>query len=169
MSRGAVFFDRDGVLNRDVAYAHRPDQIEWMPGAAQALKLANDAGRLVFVVTNQSGIARGMFAEADVQALHRWMGEALAAEGARIDGWRYCPHHPDGTVPAYARECDDRKPAPGMITALIAEHDLDPARSFLIGDMPRDVQAAEAAGIRGLLFDGGDLPALVAYGLTLTA
>ena len=166
--RGAVFFDRDGVLNRDVAYAHRPDQIEWTPGAAEALKLANDAGRLVFVVTNQSGVARGMFTEADVAALHRWMQAELAAQGARVDGWRYCPHHPEGTVAAYARECADRKPGPGMITALIAERDLDPARSFLVGDRDRDVEAAEAAGIAGFLFDGGDLPALVAFGLRRT-
>ena len=168
MSRGAVFFDRDGVLNKDVAYAHRRDQIEWTPGAAEAVRLANAVGRLVFVVTNQSGVARGLFDEAAVQALHRWMGDELAAQGARIDGWRYCPHHPDGVVPAYARESEDRKPAPGMILSLMAEHDVDPARSFLIGDMERDVQAAEAAGMPGLLFDGGDLPALVARGLALS-
>ena len=163
--RGAVFFDRDGVLNRDVAYVHRPDQIEWTPGAAEAVKLANEAGRLVFVVTNQSGVARGMFSEADVQALHRWMEGELAAQGARIDGWRYCPHHPEGVVAAYARECDCRKPASGMILALIAEHALDPAQCFLVGDRPRDVEAAEAAGVRGLLFDGRDLPGLVRAGL----
>ena len=168
MGQGAVFFDRDGVLNRDVGYPHRPDQIEWTPGAAEAIRLATAAGRRVFVVTNQSGVARGFFDEAAVQALHRWMGDALAAQGARIDGFAYCPHHPQGVVEGYGRACDCRKPGPGMILRLIADHDIDPARSFLIGDRASDMQAAAGAGMRGLLFgDGEDLPALVREGLAL--
>ena len=169
MSQGAVFFDRDGVLNRDVGYAHRPDQIEWTPGVVEAIRLANEAGRLVFVVTNQSGVARGYFDEATVQALHRWMAETLAAQGARIDGFAYCPHHPDGVVAGYARDCDCRKPAPGMIEALIVQHAIDPTRSILIGDKASDLHAAQAAGVRGLLFTGDDLPALMREALALSA
>lgn len=168
MKRGAVFFDRDGVLNRDVGYPHRPGQIEWTPGAAEAIKAATAAGRRVFVVTNQSGVARGYFDEAAVQALHGWMAETLAAQGASIDGFAYCPHHPEGVVQGYARACDCRKPAPGMILRLIAEHDLDPARSLLIGDKASDMEAARRAGVLGVLFEGGDLPALVREGLALT-
>jgi D-glycero-D-manno-heptose 1,7-bisphosphate phosphatase len=167
--RGAVFFDRDGVLNRDTGYPHRPDQIEWTPGAAEAVKAANDAGRLVFVVTNQSGVARGLFDEAAVNALHAWMAAELARQGARIDGFSYCPHHPAGTVAAYARACDCRKPEAGMLRDLIARHRLDPARCVMIGDRDSDLQAAQAAGVRGLLFDGTDLPAVVRNGLALTA
>ena len=147
----------------------RAELVEWTPGVAEAIALANAAGRVVLVVTNQSGVARGYFSEADVQALHRWMAEALAAQGARIDGFAYCPHHPQGMVDGYVQVCDCRKPAPGLITRLIAEHDLDPARSVLIGDRDSDMQAAEAAGVRGLLFDGGDLPALVREALALIA
>ena len=169
MGQGAVFFDRDGVLNRDVGYPHLPEQIAWTPGAAKAVRLANAAGRKVFVVTNQSGVARGMFDEAAVRALHRWMAERLAERGARIDGFAYCPHHPEGSVAAYARACDCRKPAPGLLTALIAEHGLDPDRAFLIGDKARDLQAAQAAGVLGLLYDGGNLPALVREGLARTS
>ena len=163
--RGAVFFDRDGVLNRDVGYAHRPEQIEWIPGVAEAVAAVNASGRLAFVVTNQSGVARGLYDEADVEALHRWMADELAAQGARIDAFAYCPHHPQGTVAAYARACDCRKPAPGMLDALILEYDVDRARSFLVGDNPTDLAAATAAGVAGHLFEGDDLPGLVATGL----
>ena len=169
MQRGAVFFDRDGVLNREVGFAYRPEEIEWTPGVAEAIRLANEAGHLAFVVTNQSGIARGYFGEADLESLHRWMTDTLAAQGARIDGFAWCPHHPEGIVAAYTSVCDCRKPAPGMILRLIAEHDIDPARSILIGDRETDLQAAEAAGVRGLLFSSGELPALVREGLALTA
>lgn len=169
MRRGAVFFDRDGVLNRDVGYAHRSDQIEWTPGVAAAVAACNGADRWVFVVTNQSGVARGFFDEAAVKALHLWMAKSLAALGARIDDFAYCPDHPEGTVAAYARTSDRRKPGSGMIEALIAEHDVDRRHSFLIGDKASDLAAARAAAIPGLLFEGGDLLALVRQGLSQTA
>ena len=91
--RPAIFFDRDGVLNRDVGYPHRPNQIEWSPGVFEAVRRANQAGWLVFVVTNQSGVARGLYDEAAVEQLHAWMDGEFAAHGARIDAWSYCPHH----------------------------------------------------------------------------
>lgn len=150
-SRGAVFFDRDGVLNRDTGFAHRPDQIVWVEGAARAVRRVNAAGLHAFVVTNQSGIARGLYTEAQVDDLHRWMAAELARAGARIDAWEVCPHHPD-----FDRDCRRRKPLPGMLEDLIARFAVDPTRSLMVGDRETDMQAARAAGVRGLLFPGAD-------------
>lgn len=156
-AQGAVFLDRDGVLNQDTGYPYRPEQIVWTPGAAAAVRRLNQAGFLVFVVTNQSGVARGYYSEADVQALHRWMASELVIQGARIDGWRYCPHHPNAAVPAYRLACACRKPAPGMLLSLMEAWPVDRRRSFLIGDKASDLQAARTAGLAAHLFRGGDL------------
>lgn len=161
LKRPALFLDRDGVLNPDKGYLHKIADFEWMAGAPQAIRLANDKGWFVFVVTNQAGVARGLYEERDIHVLHDFMRAELAAVGAHIDAFEYCPHHPDGVRPGYARTCDRRKPAPGMIRDLLQAWPADAARSLLIGDMPHDVAAAEAAGIRGLRFAGGDLLELV--------
>lgn len=160
--RPAVFFDRDGVLNLDVGYAHRPEQITWIAGAREAVKACNDAGYFTFVATNQSGVARGYYDETTVRRLHEWMQRELADMGAHIDAFAYCPHHPEGSVAPYDRVCDCRKPGAGMMTALLADWPVDATRSMLIGDQPTDMQAASAAGIAGHLFSHGDLSAFVA-------
>lgn len=157
LRRGAVIFDRDGVLNVDVAYAHRPDQIIWVEGAKAAVRAVNDAGLLAFVATNQAGVARGFYGEADVQALHRWMNDELAKFGAHIDAFEYSPFHPEGVIPEFSRQSECRKPNPGMLNRLLARPGVIRDASFMIGDNPTDIQAAEAAGIEGLLFDGADL------------
>jgi D-glycero-D-manno-heptose 1,7-bisphosphate phosphatase len=117
----------------------------------------NDAGYLVFVVTNQAGIARGLYEEQHVHALHHWMREQLSRHGAHIDAIEYCPYHLEGVVEHYRRVSELRKPGPGMITKLLSEWPIDLAQSFLIGDRESDLQAAAAAGIRGHLFRGGNL------------
>lgn len=155
--RPAAFLDRDGVLNHDIGYCHRIEDLVWVEGAGAFVALLNRLGYFVFVVTNQSGVARGFYDEPAVHALHAAMGADLARVGARIDAFYHCPHHPDGTVPAYRRECGCRKPAPGLITAALAAWPVDRTRSFLIGDKPSDLAAAAAAGVPGHLFPGGDL------------
>ncbi len=156
--RPALFLDRDGVLNEDAGYVHRPEQIRWVVGAVAAVARFNAAGFRVFVVTNQSGVARGLYGPAEVEALHRWMTAELARAGARIDDWRYAPHHPDAVEPRW-RHPDHpwRKPNPGMLDDLMAFWPTDRRASLLIGDQLRDVAAAEAAGVEGRLFPGGDL------------
>jgi D,D-heptose 1,7-bisphosphate phosphatase len=162
LHRRALFLDRDGVINRDHHYVGTRERFEWMSGAREAIHHATQAGWHVFVVTNQSGVARGHYTEADVAALHGWMSDEVRRARGTIDDIRYCPFHPDGTVPEYRRVSDYRKPAPGMLLDLIRVWELDPARCLLIGDQPTDLAAAAAAGVAGHLFTGDDLTAFVA-------
>lgn len=149
--RGAVFFDRDGVLNEDAGYTHRIEDFRWRPGAIEAVRRVNDSGRLAFVVTNQAGVAHGHYTEADVRRLHDHMQRDLAAAGAHVDAFRYCPHHPEGRIEAYRCHCPWRKPGAGMLRDLCATWDVDIGASLLLGDRESDLAAAAALGIRGVL------------------
>ncbi len=157
MRHKAVFFDRDGVLNVDKAYLYKITELEWIEGAQEAVAYLTRLGYLVFVVTNQSGIARGYYKIADMEKLHRHMAEQCTAHGGKIEKFYACPHLPGGSVAAYAVDCDCRKPKPGLLLQALNEYDIDKDGSFLIGDKMRDVEAATAAGIRGFLFEQGNL------------
>jgi D-glycero-D-manno-heptose 1,7-bisphosphate phosphatase len=143
----AAFIDRDGVINADHGYVYRADQFELLPGVPAALRTLMDAGFLLIVVTNQSGIARGLYSQADYETLTRHLRDVLAHEGVRLDAVYHCPHLPDARVAAYRRECDCRKPGPGMILRGIADFGIDARRSLLFGDKPSDIQAGRAARI----------------------
>jgi len=160
--RPAVFFDRDGTLTRDTGYVYRPQDLVFIAGAIAAVKRVNDLGYYAFLVTNQSGVARGYFAETDVQAFHDHLQRQLRAAGAHLDDIRYCPHLEGGAVAAYARRSDWRKPGPGMLLDLMRVWPVAAAQSLVVGDKDIDVRAAAAAGLRGLLFPGGDLDAFLA-------
>jgi len=161
LRRPAVFFDRDGVLNHDSGYTFEAGKLRWIDGAREAVKAVNDSGYFAFVITNQSGVARGLYEESHVQALHRFMADEMARIGAHIDAFEYCPDHPDGTVERYRRVSDRRKPAPGMILDLLKRFPVDSVNSLLIGDKDSDLEAARAAGLKGHLFSGGNLEAFV--------
>ena len=155
--RPAAFLDRDGVINIDSGYVHRPDQFIWIKGARETIRRLNDAGYLVFIVTNQGGVAHGLYSENEVQALHRWMQVELSHLGAHVDEFNYCPFHPDGKVEQYRRTTARRKPGPGMILDCFEKYPINKAASFLIGDRMTDLAAANSAGIPGYLFSGGNL------------
>jgi D,D-heptose 1,7-bisphosphate phosphatase len=157
LRRRALFLDRDGVINVDHGYVGTRDRFEWTPGAHKAIRMATDAGWHVFVVTNQSGIARGHYDEAAVAALHAWMTDEARRAGGTIDDIRFCPFHEDATLPAYRRVSDWRKPAPGMLLDLMRAWELDPGHCVMIGDQESDMAAAQAAGIDARRFQGGDL------------
>lgn len=153
----AAFLDRDGVLNIDKGYVHRIEDFVWNDGAKEAVKYLNDQDVFVFVITNQSGVARGYYSEQDVENLHQWMNEELDQIGARIDAFYYCPHHPEFGRNSYRCSCDCRKPAPGLILRAMKEWPVDHRKSFLIGDKPIDLAAASAGGINGYLYTGDSL------------
>lgn len=160
--RPALFLDRDGVLNEDRGYVHRWEDFRWIEGAREAVAAFNRAGWLVIVVTNQSGVGRGYYTEAEMHALHARMQQDLAASGGRIDAFYHAPQHPDAPDPAY-RHPDPplRKPNPGMILQALAEWPIDLEASILVGDKPSDLEAAMRAGVRSALFGGGNLQAFL--------
>ena len=151
----AVFLDRDGTLIEDIGYLRLARDVAFYPWSVDAVRALNQAGLAVVVITNQSGVARGILTEPMIEDVHRHISSVLHRGGARIDAYYYCPHHPDGTVAAYARRCDCRKPGCGMIDRASADLGLDPARSYVVGDKWLDVGAAHAAGARGILVRTG--------------
>lgn len=157
MHRPAAFLDRDGILNRDDGYVHKPEDIVWIDGAIEAVRWLNDLGFYVFVITNQGGVAHGYYEEQHIHDLHDWMQQEMQRHGAHIDAFEHCPYHPEGKVERYKRESELRKPEPGMILKLQREWTTDPSRSFVVGDRDSDVAAAIAAGVAGFKFEGGNL------------
>lgn len=151
MGNIAVFLDRDGTVNEEVDFLTSPRDLHLIPRSAAAIRRANDLGLKVIVVTNQSGVARGLLTEAELLEVHRALADRLAAENARVDGIYYCPHHPTEGIDGYRRECDCRKPGTGMIDRAVREFRVDPARSFVIGDRTADVGMARNAGARAIL------------------
>jgi D-glycero-D-manno-heptose 1,7-bisphosphate phosphatase len=151
----AVFLDRDGTIIEEVGYLDRLDRVAFFPWTIDAVRGLNRAGLLVVVVTNQSGIARGFFSQRFVDDTHRHMTERLAAGGARIDAYYYCPHHPAGTVAAFTRLCDCRKPERGLVDRAVGDLAIDPARSFMVGDKWSDVVLGRSVGARSLLVRTG--------------
>ena len=159
--RPALLLDRDGTINHDHGWVGTRDRWTWVDGAIDAIRLATDRGWHVFVVTNQSGIARGYYDEGALGDLHAWMTGEIRRAGGTVDDIRFCPFHEEATVERYRRASSWRKPGPGMILDLILRWQLDPARCVMIGDQPGDMAAAATAGIRGIPFDGVNLLATV--------
>ncbi len=155
--RPALFLDRDGVINVDRTFVSRAEEFEFIPGAANMIRRFNRMDWRVIVATNQTGIARNLYTEDDMHDLHAHMLRLLDAAGARIDAIYYCPFHQDGEVEQYRRDSDLRKPRPGMLLQAMKDLSTDTSCSFMIGDKLADIQAANAAGVRGFLFEGGDV------------
>ena len=147
LGRKAAFLDRDGVINKDKAYVHRWEDFEFVPGAIEGMRRLQDAGYALVIVTNQSGLARGYYTEVQYQALTEALQQELAGQGVKLDGVYHCPHHPKGSVPELAIDCDCRKPEPGMLLQAARELGLSLTDSLLVGDKPSDIEAARAAGV----------------------
>jgi D-glycero-D-manno-heptose 1,7-bisphosphate phosphatase len=150
----AVFIDRDGTINEEKEYLYRSDEFVFIPGVPQAIRMFNEAGFLVIVVTNQSGVARGYYTEEDVLQLHRHIASLLEHQGAHVDAWYFCPHHPSGRG-SYALPCRCRKPQPGMLMEAAVHFGIDLESSIMIGDKVIDLQAGDAAGCRSVLVRTG--------------
>jgi D-glycero-D-manno-heptose 1,7-bisphosphate phosphatase len=161
----AVFLDRDGVLNRDDGYTHTPAQFRFMAGAREAVAWLNRSGWLAIVVTNQSGIGRGYYTEAEFVVFTRWIEARLAEAGARLDATYYCPHHPSEALAPYRIDCACRKPAPGMLNRALADFGLAAGNCVMVGDKASDAAAAASAGMRSLRFAGGNLSSFLAWEL----
>lgn len=151
MKKGAVFLDRDGTINEQMGYINHLSRFHLLPGVAMAIRKLNEQAVPVFVVTNQSGVARGYFPETLLEEVHAVMRQRLLDEGARLDGVYVCPHHPEAKEERYRQACQCRKPRPGLFLQAASEHDLDLTRSYVVGDRWSDLKAAAACGARGVL------------------
>jgi D-glycero-D-manno-heptose 1,7-bisphosphate phosphatase len=156
-----VLLDRDGVLNEDRGWVHSSAEFAWLPGAVEGVKWINDRGCLAVVVTNQSGIARGLYSEDEYRGFEGWIAEQLAERGAHLDAVYHCPHHPTAGTTELTRECDCRKPAPGLVVKALAEFGVRPERAVFVGDKDSDMLAAEQAGVRAQRYTGQDLTSLL--------
>jgi D-glycero-D-manno-heptose 1,7-bisphosphate phosphatase len=156
MSTPALFLDRDGVVNVDTGYAHHPDQIEFVDHIFDVVAAATRAGYKVFIITNQAGIGRGYYTEAQFHALTRWIGEQFAVAGGAIERTYFCPHHPEHGIGEYRRQCQCRKPQPGMLLQAASDYDIDLAHSLFVGDKRSDMQAGQRAGVGTLLYVGDE-------------
>lgn len=151
MNNIAIFLDRDGTINEELEFISSPDDVKLIPRSADAIREANQLGLKVFVITNQSGIARGFIKEEELALVHNKLVELLNKEGAHIDAIYFCPHHPEYGEPPYKIECDCRKPNSGMLRQAEKEFNIDLNKSFVIGDRIIDVQTAHAVGATGIL------------------
>jgi D-glycero-D-manno-heptose 1,7-bisphosphate phosphatase len=154
----ALFLDRDGVVNEEVGYLHRPEDVRWVAGIVPLCRTAQSLGYKLVVVTNQSGIARGLYSEAEFQSLMTWMRAELADHGVTIDAVYHCPYHPEHGIGDYKREHEDRKPSPGMLLRAARDLQLELSQSILVGDRCSDLAAAHAAGLRQAFFLPGTEP-----------
>ena len=162
LKRRALFLDRDGTINIDYGWVGSRRRWEFVAGAIDTIRMATEAGWHVFIVTNQSGIARGYYDVSDAEDLHAWVGDVVRQHGGTIDDVRIAPHHPNAIRPEFRGDSDWRKPKPGMLNDLLRAWRLDPRRCVLIGDQTTDIEAAEAAGMPGYRFTGGNLADFVA-------
>ena len=151
MTNAALFVDRDGTINEDIGYVSRPEDLIIYPWAAEAIRLVNESGMKAIVITNQSGIARGLYTEETLNHIHGRLREEIARDGAELDGIYYCPHHPRIGDKRYRQICDCRKPHPGMLHRAAREHHIDLTRSFVIGDKSSDMNLATNSGAKGVL------------------
>jgi D-glycero-D-manno-heptose 1,7-bisphosphate phosphatase len=158
MAQKALFLDRDGVINHEIGYLHRPEDVRFVDGIFSLCRTAQSLGYALVVVTNQSGIARGLYTPAEFDALMQWMSQQFAQQGITLTAVYHCPYHPTHGIGEYQRESDDRKPAPGMILRAARDHDLDLAQSILVGDRCSDLAAANAADLRQAFLIRGTEP-----------
>lgn len=143
----AVFMDRDGTINKEVNYLYNQNDFVFIAGAVEAIKIFHELGYHVFVITNQAGVAKGYYTEADVKILHQYIDESLAVEDTYVDAYYYCPHHPEGKVEGYKGECNCRKPHIGMIEQALKDFDIDLSESIIVGDKEIDMQTGKNVGI----------------------
>lgn len=167
--RRAVFLDRDGTINEEIDFLWRPEEFAFIPGAPEAIRLLNESGFSVVVITNQSGIGRGYYDEEALRVLHAHMDAELARHGAVVDAYYFCPHHPEHAVEHYRQKCSCRKPLPGMLLSAAEDLSLDLSASFMVGDKISDMEAGLTAGCRAILVRtgyGADEERLLPQGVT---
>lgn len=155
MKKPAVFIDRDGTINEQMGYINHISRFVLLPGSAEAIRLLNDHGYLVIIVSNQSGVARGYFPMDLVNEVHDHMRALLERDNARVDGIFFCPHYPKGKLPEYSRVCECRKPKTGLIKMACGDFDIDMVNSYVIGDRCTDIELARNAALKGILVKTG--------------
>ncbi|MCU0597207.1 MAG: HAD family hydrolase [Desulfobacterota bacterium] len=155
MKKPAVFIDRDGTINEQMGYVNHVSRFKILPGVPQAIRMLNRRGFRAFVVSNQSGVARGYYPMDLVKTLHQLLLDRIQEKKGKIDGIFFCPHHPSGSVPEFSRDCDCRKPKTGLIQQACSSFEIDLPRSFVVGDMCTDIELAHRAGLAGVLVKTG--------------